>query len=80
MVGALPIDELAVPPFEILAEMTLPQFVSFVETWSAVQRCLAARGRDFLEAFVRAIAERWGAPSLSRRVTFPLYIRAGELR
>ena len=77
---ALPIDELAVPPFEMLAEMTLPQFVSFVETWSAVQRCLAARGRDFLDAFVRAIAERWGAPSISRRVTFPLHIRAGELR
>lgn len=77
---ALPIDELDVPPFEMVADMTLPQFVGYVETWSAVQRSVAARGRDSIDAFARTIAERWGAPSLSRRVTFPLYIRAGELR
>ena len=77
---ALPIDELDVPPFEMVADMTLSQFVGYVETWSSVQRCIAARGRDSLDAFIRAIAERWEAPSLSRRVTFPLYIRAGELR
>ncbi len=77
---ALPIDELVVPPFEMVADMTLSQFVGYVETWSSVQRCIAARGRDSLDAFIRAIAERWEAPSISRRVTFPLYIRAGELR
>ena len=77
---ALPIEELNVPPFEMVTDMTLAQFVGYVETWSAVQRCVAARGRDSVDAFVRTIAERWGAPSISRRVTFPLYIRAGELR
>ena len=39
---ALPIDELAVPPFEMMTDMTMPQFVGYVETWSAVQRCIAA--------------------------------------
>ncbi len=77
---ALPINELAVPPFEMVTDMTLAQFVGYVETWSAVQRCIAAKGRDSIDAFVRAIAERWGVPASSRRVTFPLYIRAGELR
>ena len=77
---ALPIDELAVPPFEMVTDMTMPQFVGYVETWSAVQRCIAARGRDSFDAFVRTIAGRWGVPSSARRVTFPLYIRAGELR
>lgn len=76
----LPLDELDVPPFDMVAEMTLPQFVGYVETWSAVQRCVAARGRDSIDAFIRTFSERWGAPSVSRRVTFPLYIRAGELR
>ena len=64
----------------MVADMTLRQFLGYVETWSAVQRSVAARGRDSFEAFARTIGERWGAPSLSRRVTFPLYIRAGELR
>jgi SAM-dependent methyltransferase len=77
---ALPIDELDVPPFEMLSDMTLSQFVGYVETWSSVQRCVAVRGRESIDAFIRTIAERWGAPSTSRRVTFPLYIRAGELR
>jgi SAM-dependent methyltransferase len=77
---ALPIDELDVPPFEMVVDMTLPHFLGYIETWSAVQRCLAQRGREPVEAFHRAIAERWGAPSTLRRVTFPLHIRAGELR
>jgi SAM-dependent methyltransferase len=77
---ALPIDELDVPPFELQADMTLPQFLGYVETWSAVQRCLAARGRDSLDAFARSVAERWGIPQSMRRVAFPLHVRAGELR
>ncbi len=77
---ALPIDELAVPPLEMVTDMTMPQFVGYVETWSAVQRCIAAKGRDSIDAFARTIAGRWGVPSSARRVTFPLYIRAGELR
>lgn len=77
---ALPIDELDVPPFDLLADMTLPQFLGYVETWSAVQRCLANRGRDSLDAFARSVGERWGHPRTLRRVSFPLYVRAGELR
>lgn len=77
---ALPIDELDVPPFDLVADMTLAQFLGYVETWSAVQRCLATRGRESLDAFSRSVAERWGVPSTLRRVTFPLYVRAGELR
>jgi SAM-dependent methyltransferase len=77
---ALPIDELDVPPFELAADMTLAQFLGYVETWSAVQRCIAIRGRESLEAFARSVSERWGVPSTLRRVTFPLHVRAGELR
>lgn len=77
---ALPIDDLAVPPFDMTLDMTLPQFLGYIETWSAVQRCIASRGREPIDAFARAIAERWGIPSTLRRVTFPLHVRAGELR
>ncbi len=77
---ALPIDELDVPPFEMVHDLTLPQFLGYVETWSSVQRCIAARGREPLDAFARAIGQHWGVPSTLRRVTFPLYVRAGELR
>lgn len=76
----LPIDELDVPPFELVADMTLPQFLGYVETWSAVQRSFAVRGRESFDAFARSVGERWGPSHLLRRVTFPLHVRAGELR
>lgn len=76
----LPIDEMNVPPFEMALDMTLPQFLGYVETWSAVQRCMALRGRDTFEGFARSLAERWGLPSTLRKVAFPLHVRAGELR
>ncbi len=77
---ALPLDELDVPPFDLVADMTLPAFLGYVETWSAVQRCLAVRGRDTFDAFARSVGERWGLPHSQRRVVFPLHVRAGELR
>jgi SAM-dependent methyltransferase len=77
---ALPIDELDVPPFDLVADLTLPHFLGYVETWTAVQYCLASRGRDSLDAFARSIGERWGHPLTLRRVNFPLHVRAGELR
>jgi len=77
---ALPIDELDVPPFELVTDMSLPQFLGYVETWSAVQQSFVVRGRDSFEAFARSVAERWGRPHTMRRVTFPLHVRAGELR
>jgi SAM-dependent methyltransferase len=77
---ALPIDELDVPPFDLITDLTLAQFLGYVETWSAVQRCLASRGRDSLDAFARSVGERWGHPLTLRRVNFPLHVRAGELR
>ena len=77
---ALPIDELDVPPFDLVTDLTLPHFLGYVETWTAVQRCLASRGRDSLDAFARSVGERWGHPLTLRRVNFPLHVRAGELR
>jgi SAM-dependent methyltransferase len=76
----LPIDELPVPPFEMVADVTLSQFLGYVETWTAVQRCMAVRGRETMDQFARTVAERWGVPSTLRRVSFPLHVRAGELR
>jgi hypothetical protein len=77
---ALPIDELDVPPFEMSSDMRLPQFLGYIETWSAVQRYVAARGRERVDAFATELAARWGPPATLRHVTFPLHVRAGELR
>ncbi len=76
---ALPIDELPPPPLEMQEDWTLAQFGAYVRSWSAAQRCIAARGEEPILAFERALAEAWGtAPR--RSVRWPLMVRAGEIR
>ncbi len=76
---ALPIDELVPPPLEMVEDWTLAQFTGYLRSWSATQRCLAARGEAPVAAFEAALAEAWGAVP-RRTVTWPLVIRAGEIR
>lgn len=77
---ALPIDEYAVPPFEIVEEWTLAEYLGYIRTWSAVARCIAARGEQPVAEFEAAVSAVWGAPRRSRTARFPLHFRVGELR
>jgi len=76
---ALPIDELAPPPFDLRELWTLEQYTGFLRSWSATQKLLAARGEEPIVAFERELAAAWG--SVPRRaVTWPIIVRAGEIR
>ncbi len=77
---ALPIDEYAVPPFEIAEDWTLGEFLGYVRTWSGVAKCIAARGEEPVQAFEAALSEAWGSPLRTRRIRWPLHFRVGELR
>jgi SAM-dependent methyltransferase len=76
---ALPIDEYAVPPFEMVEEWTVDQFLAYVRTWSGVARCIAARGEEPVLAFEEAVRSAWGSVR-RRRVRWPLHFRVGEVR
>jgi len=77
---ALPIDEMPVPPFELVEEWTLWQFLAYVRTWSGVARCLSVRGEEPVQAFEEALKFKWGNPALRRKITWPMYFRIGQLR
>jgi SAM-dependent methyltransferase len=77
---ALPIDEYAVPPFEILEDWTLGQFLGYIRTWSGVSKFIEARGEEQVLEFEANIALAWGNPKVQRRVIWPLHFRVGELR
>jgi SAM-dependent methyltransferase len=77
---ALPIDEYAVPAFEMVEDWTLAQYLGYIRTWSGLQKYVTARGEEQVLAFEAAIGESWGNPKHSRRVRFPLHFRVGELR
>lgn len=76
---ALPIDELLPPPLELVEHWTLAQFIGFLRTWSATQRFLRTRGEGMILAFEAELRERWGAAPV-RAVSWPMVIRAGEVR
>lgn len=76
---ALPIDELLAPPFEMHEDWTLAQYVGFLRSWSGTQRLIAARGEEPILAFERELTAAWG--NVPRRtVSWPMIIRAGEIR
>jgi SAM-dependent methyltransferase len=77
---ALPIDEMPVPPFELVEEWTMWQFLAYVRTWSGVARCLSVRGEQPVKAFEEALRFKWGNPALRRRIRWPMHFRVGQLR
>lgn len=76
---ALPIDELVAPPFELQEDWSLEQYTGFLRSWSATQRLIAARGEEPVRQFEEELRRAWG-PLPRRAVTWPLFIRAGEIR
>ncbi len=75
---AMPFEELEAPPLELRESWTLAQFTAYVRTWSAVQRFLADRGRDPVDAVEYALRPLWGEPHQRREVRWPLAIRAAR--
>lgn len=76
----LPVSETKAPEFAIEAMLTLPELVGYIRTWSAVGRYQADRGHDpvaLLEPELRGV---WGNPDQARKITWPLFIRAGRLK
>ena len=58
---ALPLDEMAPPPFEMIEQWSLSEFAGYIRTWSAVDKFIEARGEEPVLAFESALAEMWGA-------------------
>lgn len=77
---ALPIDEYAVPPFEMLEEWNLAQYLGYIRSWSGVAKCVAARGEQPVLDFEEEVRREWGNPLLRRPIRWPMRFRVGEVR
>jgi SAM-dependent methyltransferase len=73
-----PFRPLPAPPFALQADWALARFLGYLSSWSAVQHCKDATGRDPLATVSDALAAAWGDPGASRTVRWPLALRLGR--
>ena len=76
---AFPFAPIPSPTFDMARRWTLAQLLGYIGTWSAVQRYRKAKGDDVLDEFAARLAARWGDPSTTRQVSWPLLVRAGRV-
>ena len=74
-----PFDEIAPPPFEMVAEWTLPRLLGYLRTWSATWRYQTVHGEDPVIALDAELTALWGALNDTRRVRWPLAMRVGRV-
>ncbi len=73
-----PYAPIETPAFAMRLDWTLPQYLAYLRSWSATQRCLADTGRDAVAECADALASAWGDPAQAREVRFPLTLRVGR--
>jgi SAM-dependent methyltransferase len=76
---AFPFEELEPATLSIDVSWTLPEFIGYIETWSAVREAEKAVGREPILTFTDALARVWGAPDRRRGIRWPLSMRVGRV-
>lgn len=63
--------------FAMGARWNLAQYLAYLRSWSASQRCLRETGRDAVAGHEASMARAWGEPGQRREVSWPLTLRVG---
>jgi ubiquinone/menaquinone biosynthesis C-methylase UbiE len=73
-----PYSPLTTPQFNMQAEWSLPQVMSYLATWSATRLYIKKTGEDPLPALQIQLAARWGSASQTRSVQWALHRKVGN--
>ena len=73
-----PLSEIAVPAMTMRREWSIDDFVTYIESWSALQRYRSARGSDPLPPLRQRLAGLWNLGTPLRSVVWPLHLRVGR--
>lgn len=74
-----PFAEVAPPALELRCDWSLPQFLGYLTTWSAVRSAREAGHEALLAAFAQDLSAAWGDPDTKRTVRWPLNMRIGRV-
>lgn len=75
-----PFAPVAAPELAMAADWPLERLLGYLASWSAVQRYAAQHGCDPLDEVREELRAAWGDPDATRRVEWPLALRAGRIR
>jgi SAM-dependent methyltransferase len=71
---AWPFPAEAAPRLALEASWTLPHFLRYLASMSAVVRCTRATGQDPVARHRSALAQAWGDPERGRVIAWPLFL------
>jgi hypothetical protein len=75
-----PFEPVELPALSIERDWNLTQLLAYVDTWSATQALRRAEGAEAIQQMAAHLSTVWGDPTRTRRVHWPLTIRAGRVR
>lgn len=75
---SFPFPEMQPPGLVMQEDWNLARLLGYVATWSATQRYRETVGRDPVDELGRDLGRHWGNDSASRRIRWPLTLRAGR--
>jgi ubiquinone/menaquinone biosynthesis C-methylase UbiE len=73
-----PFEEINCPLFSIRYEWTLEDLEGYLNTWSALQKFIAAKGFNPVDDLMKNISQYWGEGK--RKISFPLHLRMGRVK
>jgi SAM-dependent methyltransferase len=73
-----PFERIETPAFELRCDWTLPQYLAYLRSWSAVQKLAKQTGRDIVGEFESEMRAAWGEAETVREVRWPLTVIAGR--
>jgi len=74
-----PFAEIRAPDMAMSASWTLPDFIGYVTTWSAVAAMERVAGPEPRERFNHDLGEAWGPAEKRRMIRWPLAMRVGTV-
>lgn len=73
-----PFEEICDPPrFELTCDWQADEFLGYLSSWSATQRCKAATAADPLQPVADILRRQWGEQR--RQVSWPITLRVGRV-
>lgn len=76
---AFPFSEIQTPQFSMETAWTLAELLGYLRSWSATGRYIAAHAIDPVDTLAKELAPMWGDAQRTRRVSWPLSVRAGRV-